>query len=60
MSNKKKVSKKQKIIIAFIIAIILIIIGTVAYDDPEKNPEANGEKAAMATPTVECVVDVIS
>ena len=54
MSNKKKVSKKQKIIIAFIIAIILVIIGTVAYDQPADNGGAD-DQAAMATSTVEWV-----
>lgn len=58
MSNKKKVSKKQKIIIAFIIAIILIIIGTFAYDDPEKNPGANDE-SAVSQPVAEQMEDVV-
>ena len=60
MNNKKKVSKKQKIIIAFIIAIILIIIGTVAYDDPAKNPDATNGASSMAAPTVETTMDIIS
>ena len=60
MSNKKKISKKQKIIIAFIIAIILIIIGTVAYDDPAKNPQAADGESAMAVPTVEYQINEIS
>ena len=54
MSKKKK----QKIIIAFIVAIILVIIGTIAYDDPAKNPDAE-DAAAMAVPTVEYAQEAI-